>query len=227
MTDVDGCERRPAAAWRANGAATRLVAAACRRSGSRLVAISTDYVLDGLARRPLVEGDTPRPLSVYGETKLAAEAAVAGVADGLIVRTQWLFGAGRRNFISAILERAGRGEELRVVADQWGCPTWTAHLAPMVWRAALAGWVGVLHVAARGVATWLDVALAALDAAGLRARLTAVSLDDWPSAARRPRFAPLATDRYAELAGGSPPGWREGVAEYARMAVRGKEAQGR
>lgn len=224
-TDVDSCERAPARAWRMNALATRLVAGASQRLGARLVYISTDYVFDGARGRPYAENDPPCPINVYGETKLAGELAAASVGDHLIIRTQWLFGPGRSNFVEAILQKALRGEALTVVADQWGCPTYTAHLAPMIWQAALAGWGGILHVAGRGVATWYDVAAAALEAAGVACKLLPCSLDDWPSLARRPRYAPLSLDRWQEVSGNIAPPWRQGVAEYVRTMLAGVQAQ--
>jgi len=219
-TDVDGCERDPARAWRMNAIATRLVARACRRLRARLVYISTDYVFDGALWRPYVEADLPCPVNVYGETKLAGELEVARVEDHLILRTQWLFGPGRSNFVEAVLKKALGGGPLTVVADQWGCPTYTVHLAPMVWRAALAGWHGTIHAAGRGVATWYEVAEAILEGAGVACKLLPCSLDDWPSLARRPRYAPLAMDRWRELCGDSAPPWRQGVVEYVRALIR-------
>ncbi|MCX7598863.1 MAG: dTDP-4-dehydrorhamnose reductase [Armatimonadetes bacterium] len=224
-TDVDGCERDPARAWRVNALATRLVAGACRRLGARLVYISTDYVFDGGLGRPYAEADAPCPVNVYGETKLAGELAAASVDDHLIMRTQWLFGPGRSNFVEAVLRKALRGEPLIVVADQWGCPTYTVHLAPMVWRGALAGWRGVLHAAGRGIATWHDVAAAALEAAEVACKLMPCSLDEWPSSARRPRYAPLALNRWQELSGSVGPTWRQGVGEYAKMMAGVLEQQ--
>lgn len=218
-TDVDGCERDPARAWRMNALATRLVAGACRRLGARLVYISTDYVFDGVLGRPYAEEDPPCTINVYGETKLAGELAAATVGEYLTVRTQWLFGPGRSNFVEAILRKALRGEALTVVADQWGCPTYTAHLAPMIWQAALAGWRGIIHVAGRGGATWYDVAAAALEAAGVACKLVPCSLDDWPSLARRPRYAPLSLERWQEVSGNMAPPWRRGVTEYVRMIL--------
>lgn len=224
-TDVDGCERDPARAWRMNALATRLVAQACRRLGARLVYISTDYVFDGSLGQPYTEDDPPCPINVYGETKLAGELGAGGVGDHLIIRTQWLFGPGRSNFVEAILTKACRGEPLTVVADQWGCPTYTAHLAPMIWQAALAGWRGIVHVAGRGIATWYDVAVAALEAAGVSCKLMPCSLDDWPSLARRPRYAPLSLDRWQELSGRTAPLWRQGVVEYAATIIKGVQMQ--
>lgn len=227
-TDVDGCERDPARAWRDNAMATRFVAEACRRLGARLVLISTDYVFDGVDQRPHPEDEKPCPINVYGETKLAAEQAATRVADSLIVRIQWVFGPGRRNFVSAVFSRAVRGEPLRVVANQWGGPTYTLHVAPPIWKAALSPWTGAVHLAGAGVATWLDVAREALLAASIDREVEPLYLDAWPSPARKPRFSALALDRWADLAGGAPPSWQSGVQAYMHehLLSEAKEAAG-
>jgi dTDP-4-dehydrorhamnose reductase len=213
-TDVDGCERDPARAWRENALATRFIADACRRTGARLVFISTDYVFDGVEPRPHVEDEAPCPINAYGESKLAGEQAVAAVADHLTIRIQWVFGPGRRNFVSAVYDRAVRGEPLRVVANQWGCPTYTVHAAPLIWRAATSPWSGTVHLAGAGIASWVDVAREALAAAEIDRDVEPLDLDDWPSPARKPRFSAMALDRWASLAGESPPEWQSGVRAY-------------
>lgn len=215
-TDVDGCEREPCRAWRDNALATRLVAEACALLDARLVFLSTDYVFDGLAREPYTEEAPANPTSVYGESKLAGERAVAALEDGLVVRTQWLFGPGGRNFIAAVLRRALQGQDVDVVADQTGCPTYTRHLAPALWEAALGDRRGVVHLTGRGFATWADVARAALEAAGCPRGVRPISCDDWPSPTRRPRFSVLAQGKWAEGGGQPLPSWREGVGEYVR-----------
>ena len=223
-TDVNGCERQPARAFRDNAVATRLVAEACTKLGARLVLISTDYVFDGTKGAAYIEDDTVCPVNVYGETKLAAERAAGAVADHLIIRTQWLFGPGRGNFVASILQAAKAREKLTVIADQWGCPTYTRHLSPMVWRLALGTWQGVVHAAAEGVATWWDVAAAAIAAAGLGTPIERVALEEWPAAARRPRFTVLNCGRLVEWLGAGLPSWREGVEEYVRQFLTGRSA---
>jgi dTDP-4-dehydrorhamnose reductase len=215
-TDVDGCERDPARAWRDNALATRLVCQACESLGARLVYVSTDYVFDGRACEPYDEGAATNPLNVYGETKLAGEMVAASVENSLIVRTQWLFGPGGRNFVAAILKRALDGEEMRAVADQTGCPTYTRHLARAIWQAAMSDHRGTVHIAGHGIATWLDLARAVLEAAGLQRSVRAISSEDWPSGTRRPRYTVLSQSRWMEWAGEALPSWRQGVAEYVR-----------
>jgi dTDP-4-dehydrorhamnose reductase len=166
FTHVDRCEREPALAHRVNAEAPAMLAQACRIHGARLVHVSTDYVFDGTSQTPYTELDPPAPHSVYGRTKLEGERAVLEASDRfLVVRTSWIFGRGR-NFVAAILARASSGEELRVVDDQIGRPTCAADLAEGMLGLLEAGAAGLYHLANRGVASWWDVARAALDHAG-------------------------------------------------------------
>ena len=132
MTDVDGCERDPAAGRAINVDTVAHLAAACRATETGLVHVSTDYVFDG-ASGPYREGDTPRPLSTYGALKLESEGLVLGqVERGIVVRTMWLYGyvkGARPNMITWPLETLARGASLRIVADQWGNPTYGPDLA--------------------------------------------------------------------------------------------------
>ena len=129
-TGVDRAEDEPDIALSINRGGTELVAAGAQRVGSRFVYISTDYVFDGAKGSPYLPDDTPSPLSVYGRTKLAGEVAAEEVVpDALIVRTSWLYGEGRRNFVTAMIERAAQGDALTVVDDQLGGPSWAYHVA--------------------------------------------------------------------------------------------------
>lgn len=222
-TDVDGCERTPSRAWRDNAHATRLVASACHRTGIRLVYISTDYVFDGQADSPYPEDAVARPINVYGETKLAGERAVAALDDHVIIRTQWLFGPGGRNFVAAILRRARQTGRVQVVADQKGQPTYSRHLARAIWKVALGPWRGILHIAGRGATTWLELAAAAFEQAGLRVAVKPISLIDWPGACRRPRYCVLSQGRWLSEGGNALPPWRQGLAEYVAELTEQEE----
>src|SRR3954451_10140286 len=134
FTDVDGAEEREPLALAVNADASANIAAAAAMLGARIVAVSTDYVFDGNmpARppRPYVESDRPAPLGAYGRTKLAGEEAIAGHnPDHAIARTAWLFGVGGKNFCDTMLTLAETRDEVDVVTDQIGSPTWTGHLS--------------------------------------------------------------------------------------------------
>jgi dTDP-4-dehydrorhamnose reductase len=132
----------------------------------------------------------------------------------LIVRTQWLFGAGGQNFVATILRLARERAELKVVNDQHGRPTYTADLAAALWKLIAGGVRGTVHCANEGVATWFDLAGAAVTAAGLRTTVVPCSTADMPRPARRPAFSALDCSRFAQLVGSPPRAWQIALPEY-------------
>jgi len=225
-TAVDRAEGEEEAAFALNARGTRNVALACREHGALLVTFGTDYVFDGTSERPYSENDPTGPLSAYGRSKLAAEEAVREIApDFLLLRTQWLFGAHGRNFVSSILDRAGRGEELRVVSDQKGSPTYSLDLADAVKRLLDAGSRGIFHFSNEGETTFFGYAAFLLAHTGNKeARLSALSTSDlsrdaYP--APRPLYAVLSKKKYREATGVAPRRWEEAVLDFLRDGSRG------
>jgi len=226
-TAVDRAEGEEEAAFALNARGTRNVALACREHGALLVTFGTDYVFDGTSERPYSENDPTGPLSAYGRSKLAAEEAVREIApDFLLLRTQWLFGAHGRNFVSSILDRAGRGEELRVVSDQKGSPTYSLDLADAVKRLLDAGSRGIFHFSNEGETTFFGYAAFLLAHTGNKeARLSALSTSDlsrdaYP--APRPLYAVLSKKKYREATGVAPRRWEEAVLDFLRTGSRGE-----
>lgn len=215
-TDVDGCEGDPERALRINwlGAANVLDAAA--RAGAGCVLLSTDYVFDGEARAPYLEHDPTGPRSAYGRSKRFAEQeALARGGRVLVVRTQWVFGAGGRNFVDTILAAARTRPALRVVADQRGCPTWSNHLAAGLWRLLEQDVApGIWHLSAAGDASWHEFARAIVAGAGLSTPVEPCTTAEFPRPAPRPAYGVLSKLRYATACGMAPPDWREGLAGY-------------
>ncbi|MGH3136073.1 MAG: dTDP-4-dehydrorhamnose reductase [Gaiellaceae bacterium] len=202
-TDVDGAEADPQSAAAVNVAGTENVASL----GAPLVAFSTDYVFDGRKREPYVESDGPNPLSAYGRTKLQGEAAAG--AEAWIVRTSWLFGPTGHNFVRTMLRLGAQGEEVAVVDDQRGCPTYVGHLAHAVRELVdTARPRGVWHLAADGDCTWADFAEAVFLEAGLDCGVRRISTEELGRPAPRPAYAVLRSER-----AGAPtlPNWREGL----------------
>ncbi len=223
-TDVDGCERDPARAMRVNGEGTRHVAQAAAAAGARLIYLSTDYVFDGAKREPYVEDDPANPLNVYGRSKLAGECAVREHSDSLIVRTSWLFGRHGRHFITAILDRVRRGEPLRVVNDQVGCPTWTRDLARALTALISTTARGIVHATGSGVCSWYDFAQAIVDEAAGRSMVPRVPVEASTSAeldrpARRPPYSVLCNRRLQQLGVPALPEWRESLRHFLAEAV--------
>jgi dTDP-4-dehydrorhamnose reductase len=214
MTDVDGCTREPEKAMLVNGTATANVAKACRESGKRLLYISTDYVFAGDLGRAYVETDEPRPLNAYGESKLAGERAAAELPDHLIVRTQWLYGPAGKNFVATIVNAARTRPSLRVVADEWGSPTYVPDLAAGLWQLVAEPVTGTIHLTNSGVCTWHELATEALAAAGLDTPVEAIAAADWGSPTVRPQYSPLANERWLGLGHEPLRPWQEAVREY-------------
>ncbi|HET6944054.1 MAG TPA: dTDP-4-dehydrorhamnose reductase [Gaiellaceae bacterium] len=208
-TDVDGAEASPQDAAAANVGGTQHAA----ELGVPLVCFSSDYVFDGTKRTPYVESDSPNPQSAYGRTKLSAE-AVAG-DDAWIVRTSWLFGWTSTNFVRTMLRLGAERDEVAVVDDQRGSPTYVGHLAEAVHELVSLP-QGVWHLAADGDCTWAELAEAILEEAGLECRVRRISTAELGRPAPRPAYSVLRSERE-----GAPvlPHWREGLREcLARLA---------
>ena len=199
-TDVDGAEEQPEGAAAVNVVGTRNVAGL----GAPLVYYSTDYVFDGAKREPYVESDEPRPLSVYGKTKLDGEREVH---EGWIIRSSWLFGWSGQNFARTMLALAAERDEVAVVDDQVGSPTYVGHLAAAT-KEVLERPPGVWHLAAAGECTWAEFARAIFEEAGLSCRVRPISTAELGRAAPRPAYSVLRSERE-----GAPqlPHWREGL----------------
>ncbi len=217
-TDVDGCTREPARAHQHNAIATGNVAQVCADMGARLLYISTDYVFDGTKGAPYTEDDPPHPLNPYGESKLAGERAVQQLVDNsLVVRTQWMFGPGGKNFVASIINRARQGEGLRVVADEFGSPTYSRDLAGALWRLALTDVQGIIHVTNSGYCSWAQLARYALESARLSdVPITEIPGTEWPSRTQRPQFSVLDNRRWQQLGFTPLRPWQEAVREYVR-----------
>ncbi len=218
-TDVDAAETAEAEATAVNGAGTGIVARACVEAKARLVHVSTDYVFDGSATRPWVESDPVAPIGAYGRSKLAGEQAVAEAGTNhAIVRTAWLFGAGGRNFVDTMLALAAGRDEVRVVTDQVGSPTWSNHLAEaLVELAERDGDTGVFHAAGAGACSWYELAVEVFDRAGVGCRVVPTTTDALRRTAPRPAYSVLGSERADAPA---LPRWQDGVAGYLsdRMA---------
>ena len=217
-TNVDGAESDWANAEAVNCTGAGNVAAAAAHVGASIVHVSTDYVFDGSKREPWLESDPTGPLGVYGETKLGGEHAVARANPAhAIVRTAWLFGAGGRNFVDTMLALGAQRDEVAVVTDQVGCPTWTGHLAgALVELAERPADTGIHHIAAAGSCSWNELALDLFDRTGIACRVRPATSDEFPRPARRPAYSVLGTERSDPLV--LPP-WQEGVAAYLATRV--------
>ncbi len=201
-TDVDGAEDSPEGALAVNAVGTRNVVAL----EAPIVYYSTDYVFDGTKTEPYVESDEPAPLSAYGRSKLAGEQEIE---RGWIVRSSWLFGPTGNNFVRTMLRLGEERDEVAVVDDQRGSPTYAGHLAEAT-REILELPEGVWHVAADGDCTWAELATAIFEDAGLSCRVRRISTEELGRPAPRPGYSVLRSEQP-----GAPrlPHWREGLRE--------------
>jgi dTDP-4-dehydrorhamnose reductase len=181
-TQVDRAETEPLAAYRVNAVGPVYLASAAREAGACLLHISSDYVFDGRARQPYREEDRAGPLNVYGWSKLAGAQAVRDILPDahLIVRSQSLFGEGGANFVATIPRLASERPTIQLVSDQQGRSTYAGDLADALWGLIARDVRGTVHCANDGVATWFDVARAAVAAAGLRTTVLPCTTDEMP-----------------------------------------------
>src|SRR3954453_2002880 len=216
-TDVDGAEADEERATLVNGEAAAHVAAAAGRHGAFVVAVSTDYVFAGDADRPYVESDPPAPRSAYGRSKLAGEEAVAAIGTAAaIARTAWLYGAGGKNFVDTMLQLGSDRDEVSVVTDQIGCPTWTGHLAPALLDVAEGRLEGIHHLVNSGQCSWHDFAVEIFERAGVDCRVAATTSAEFKRPAPRPAWSVLGSERDDAIA--LPP-WQEGLDAYLKERV--------
>ncbi len=210
-TDVDRAESDPDGAVAVNVGGTLNAASL----GAPLVAFSSDYVFDGTKRTPYLESDLPAPRSVYGSTKLHGESAAGEHA--WIVRTSWLFGPTGHNFVRTMLRLGAEQDEVAVVDDQRGCPTYVGHLARATHQlVGLGAPYGIWHLAAAGDCTWAEFAEAIFEEAGLNCRVRRITTAEFGAPAPRPANSVLRSEKGApEL-----PHWREGLREcLARLSL--------
>lgn len=208
-TNVDAAEADEDTARRVNAGASGNVGAAAEAVGARVVAVSTDYVFDGDKDTPWVESDPTGPLGAYGRTKLAGELALAETCvDHAIARTAWLYGAGGKNFCDTMLGLAETRDEVAVVTDQVGCPTWTGHLSPALLDLCEIDATGVFHTAGAGQCSWHELTVELFRQAGVECRVNETTAAEFARPAPRPAWSVLASERPE-----TPrlPDWREGV----------------
>ena len=211
-TAVDKAESDRETACRVNGDAVGFLAQAASKAGARLVHVSTDFVFNGTAGMPYAPGAPTAPLGVYGASKLRGEQQAGEGA--LIVRTAWVYSSRGNNFVRTMLRLMAERDELRVVADQIGTPTWATSLADGIWKLAAAGADGLYHYTDSGAASWYDFAVAIQEEAlaiGLLDRaipVLPIPTSDYPTPARRPHYSVLDKEATNAMIGVPAAHWR-------------------
>lgn len=226
-TAVDQAESEPELAGRLNADAVELLGRASAARGIHFITISTDYVFKGEGSEPYPEdapADAFGPSSVYGQTKLDGERRLAAVGgDWCIARTQWLYGAGGKNFIDRIAQLASERPALKVVDDQIGAPTWVEDLAGALEVLIDRHATGYYHLVNSGYDSWCAVARHVVQRLGLTCEVNACASEEYPTPAKRPKNSRLAQGKYAALAGAPLRPWREAVDEYLNQKLRRAE----
>lgn len=233
-TAVDKAEDQPDLAMAVNGVAPGILAEEAKRLDAGLVHYSTDYVFDGVKRSPYMEDDDTNPLNSYGKTKLSGEAAIEQVeARSITLRIGWVYGLRGRNFLRTMLRLAGERDELRIVDDQVGVPTWSRMVAETTALMLPAGREftgarGTWHLASQGSTTWYGFARAIFERAGplvsRRPRLVPIKTEEYPTPAVRPAYSVMAAGRLAAELGLELPAWErllDLVMEEALAATAG------
>ena len=216
---VEECEKQPAQSFAVNAVGPRNLALACRQRNAVLVHFSTDYVFDGAQRRPYTESDLPRPLNVYGVSKLAGEHMLALTWDRcFVIRTCGLYGvagsAGKGgNFVETMLKKASEGAPIRVVDDQVLTPTFTGDLAEAVSQLIRTEAYGLYHVSAEGQCSWYEFARKVFELEKISVNLKPVSSREFASPVQRPAYSVLSKQKLGGL-GLSMPSWDDGLSRY-------------
>jgi dTDP-4-dehydrorhamnose reductase len=230
-TGVDSAEKELDQAIAINGTAPTILAEEAQKLGSAILHISTDYVFDGQKNTPYLEDDPTAPIGAYGQSKLAGEIGVRNCDRHLIVRTAWVYGAGGKgNFVKTMLRLGATRDELRVVMDQIGCPTWTGDLAraiaqliPHLCSDTDNSISGILHYTNSGAISWYDFAVAIFEeAAALQhslaiERVIPITTAEYPTPAQRPAYSVLSGRKVADILGRPAPHWRSSLRKMLSM----------
>ncbi|MEG3867407.1 MULTISPECIES: dTDP-4-dehydrorhamnose reductase [unclassified Microcoleus] len=229
-TAVDKAESEPELAYAVNAIAPGIFAEECEKQGASLIHFSTDYVFDGSHGSAYLETDSTNPLGTYGKSKLAGEAAILKSGNRhIIIRTAWVYGnGGKGNFVKTMLRLGKEREEIRVVADQIGSPTWTRDLGAATSQIIpLLGpeTFGTYQYTNSGVCSWYDFAIAIFEEAAQLGfplkvqRVIPITTAEYPTPAKRPAFSVLSTVKISALLGTYPPHWRQGLRQMLAREV--------
>ena len=218
-TDVDGCETNRDLALDVNCKGAVNVVRAAAQVSARVIFLSTDYVFDGAKNRPYEIDDPIAPQCVYGQTKAAAESEIRKILpEACILRTSWVFGAGGKCFPETILKLASTRQQLDVVDDQRGCPTYTIDLARIIMQLCRKGAMGTVHATNRGDCTWFEFAREIMASAGLKTQVRPTTSDRFVRPAKRPAYSVLSSASLQEY-GIIVPTWQDALPRY--LAERG------
>jgi dTDP-4-dehydrorhamnose reductase len=222
-TAVDKAEEEPEKAYLLNSQAVSILAGACNDRDIRLIHISTDYVFDGTYKRPYREDDPPNPRTIYGFSKLEGEQIIREVNKHIIIRTSWLYSASGNNFVKTIMRLSREKNELQVVSDQTGSPTWANDLAGTVLvlidkfhEGKIRDHFSLYHFSNEGTCTWYEFASEILKLTGSETKIRPVDTKDYPARAQRPAYSVLDTTKIRNGLGIKIPHWKESLKRCIR-----------
>lgn len=216
-TKVDLAEDEPERCWAVNADGTRNMAAACRKTGAKLLYISTDYVFPGTGERSYETGDPTGPVNTYGRSKLAGELAVQSLLEKyFIVRISWVFGKNGNNFVKTMLRLAETKAELSVVCDQIGSPTYTADLAPLLCDMAQTERYGIYHATNGGTCAWSEFAKAIFELADKQVTVYPIPTSAYPTRAVRPLNSRMSKECLHSNGFQELPEWKNALARYLK-----------
>lgn len=219
QTNVDGCEKAEAQAYRVNAHGPENLALAVKRMGGKFIHVSTDYVFAGTEAAPRTENNPVCPMSAYGRTKLAGEKlALDASPKTFVVRTAWLYGAEGKNFVKTMLRLARQNGVIKVVNDQWGSPTNAADLADVVLRLAVTDQYGIYHAVNAGVCSWYDFACRIVDQKGIPCKKMPLTSAEYkamfPASAERPAYSVLSTQKLEAVMGRPMRTWQAAIDDF-------------
>jgi dTDP-4-dehydrorhamnose reductase len=215
-TNVDGCESNEEKAFAINAEGMKHVALGAHRCRAKVVYLSTDYIFDGKKKEPYLEDDPPNPLNVYGRSKWKGEQYVRElVENGLIVRTQWLYGKYGNNFVTSILNQAREKKALSIVNDQIGSPTYTVDLSEAIFVLLQGDTRGVFHVANRDTCSWYTYGQTILKLSGMdRVKVVPISSKEFGRSAIRPPYSVLSCQKLKKVTGMTMRPWSEALKDF-------------
>lgn len=214
-TAVDKAEDEPEKCFQVNEGGTRNIAEVCKGLGCKMVYISTDYVFPGTGDLPYEVFDETAPLNIYGKSKLAGETAVKELLDRyFIVRISWVFGGNGNNFPKTMLRIGKDKDEINVVADQVGSPTYTADLAPLLCNMVASDKYGIYHVTNEGVCSWAEFAEEIFKIAGYKTKVNHIKSEEYPTKAVRPENSRMSKNALEENGFKRLPAWKDAVKRY-------------
>lgn len=214
-TLVDKAEDNKDLCYTVNVLGTRYLAEASKEVGAKMVYISTDYVFDGSSERPYETDDKVNPVNYYGETKLQGEEEVMKILENhFIVRISWVFGENGNNFVKTMLRLAETRNELNVVGDQYGSPTYTKDLAILIAEMIRTDQYGIYHASNEGTCSWNEFAKAIFETRGLEVKVNSIPTSDYPTRAKRPMSSIMSKDKLEQHGFKRLPDWKDALQRY-------------